>query len=306
MNAATWLPRDHRLFEEQARAQAMAPERAYKSALAAHRARSDDAATVCWMSGSSTVTRTLRADGGHTIVGRHTACDVIVNDDPAVSLRHLLVRSAVLDDGAPRVSILDLRTVAGFSLSNGSRQRSVQTTGPVAIRLGASTVIVLPSGEWPDELPDPEVDGASEIPAVAALAVREAMSISRITMSPSPRHVGERPTVSGYDWELELSSVRARAAVWISNDDLARGLLIGRADRCVDEGLRRTFDLDVSRVHVLLQRQGEQTLLFDLASTQGTFADGKRVRRVTLEPGTAVTFAQKNPVKLRLRGPSSS
>ncbi len=273
--------------------------------IACARARSDDAATVCWMSGNSTITRALRADGGHTTVGRHTECDVIINDDPAVSLRHLLVRSAVLDDGAPRVSILDLRTDAGFALSTGSRQRSIQTTGPVALRLGASTVIVLPSGDWPDELPDPHFDGAAEIPPVAALPVREAMSISRITMSPSPRHVAERPTVSGYDWEFELSSPRARAAVWVSNEDLVRGLLIGRADRCVDEGLRRTFDLDVSRVHALLLREGERTLLFDLASTQGTFANGKRVRRATLEPDTTLTLAQKNPVKLSLRGPSS-
>lgn len=244
-------------------------------------------------------------DGAHLIVGRHTECDAMVYEDPSVSLRHLLVRSTALDDGAPRLSILDLRTDLGFALSDGTRPRAIQTTGPAVLRLGQTTLVALPRGHWPDELPTPVCEREAELRPIVARRVVEAKSISRITMSSGVRHVSEVPLVAGDDWELELESARGRAAVLISNEDLKHGVLVGRADRCVDEGLRRTFDLDVSRVHALLLRDGNETRLFDLASTQGTYSRGRRVRSVVLEPDSAITLAKRNPVQLRWRPASS-
>jgi FHA domain len=274
-------------------------ERAYKIALAAHRAR-DLNASVCWLTDQAMASRDL-ADDGHFVIGRHTECDAILEKDATVSLRHLLVRVTHSTDGAPGLSILDLRTEAGFLLSDGTPQRSIETTGPVVLRVGVHTIVAIPRGPWPDELPTPEIVGTTEVPKIAARRVREARSVSRITMNTGVRHVTERASVAGDDWELELESARAKAAVWISNTDLGNGVLIGRAERCVDEGLRRALDLDVSRVHALLLRTGDETRLFDLASTQGTYVDGHKIRSVVMESGAHVTLAKRNKVDLRWR-----
>ncbi len=243
--------------------------------------------------------------GGHLVIGRHTECDAILEGDPFASLRHLLVRVTSLDDGAPLLSIIDLRTDPGFTLSDGTRQRSIQATGPVTVRVGIHTIVALPKGELPDELPTPICERASEIPPVNALRPREEKSISRITMNPGVRHVtepgegSERP--SDECAELELESARGRARVWLNARDLKNGVLVGRADRCVDEGLRRTLDLDVSRVHVLIMQERDRTLLFDVASTQGTYLDKRRIRNAVLGDGASVTLAKRNAVELRWR-----
>jgi pSer/pThr/pTyr-binding forkhead associated (FHA) protein len=89
-----------------------------------------------------------------------------------------------------------------------------------------------------------------------------------------------------------------RARVWLSDEDVAHGVLVGRAHKCLDAGLRAILSEHISRVHVLIRREKDAVYLYDTASTQGTFVSGARVRCVELSgEGTSVRLAH---VHLRL------
>ncbi len=62
-------------------------------------------------------------------------------------------------------------------------------------------------------------------------------------------------------------------------------VIIGRDETC-DIRIR---DQTVSREHCTVEREGQDFVLRDLGSTGGTFLDGKRVERVRLRDGIAVT-----------------
>ncbi|GAP10132.1 protein containing FOG: FHA domain [Bellilinea caldifistulae] len=50
-------------------------------------------------------------------------------------------------------------------------------------------------------------------------------------------------------------------------------------------------DLRVSRTHAQIRRTKNQTLLFDLNSSGGTFVNGKRITQTTLFPGDVISLA---------------
>ena len=62
-------------------------------------------------------------------------------------------------------------------------------------------------------------------------------------------------------------------------------VLVGRDENC-DIQIRAK---SVSREHCTIEREGQDFVLRDLGSTGGTFLDGKRVDRVRLRDGIAVT-----------------
>jgi hypothetical protein len=83
--------------------------------------------------------------------------------------------------------------------------------------------------------------------------------------------------------------------------DIEAGVLIGRSERCTDGGLRRVLDGNISRVHVLLLREGDEVIAFDLCSTQGTYENGTNVRRHRFtRAGGCLSLARTNPVMLCL------
>ena len=88
------------------------------------------------------------------------------------------------------------------------------------------------------------------------------------------------------------------ASVDLTEAALDAGVLVGRADRC-DHQLRRALTEGVSRTHLLLVREQGVVHAFDLASTQGVFAGGRRVRRVRLpDEGATLALATRDPVVL--------
>lgn len=64
-------------------------------------------------------------------------------------------------------------------------------------------------------------------------------------------------------------------------------VLIGRISAC-DVLL---VDVEVSREHAMIVSEGGRPTLVDLGSRNGTFMDGKRVRRVALSPGDTFTIS---------------
>lgn len=96
----------------------------------------------------------------------------------------------------------------------------------------------------------------------------------------------------GYEVVVELNG--CRAGVRLTKADLEQGVLIGRAEKCVDEGLRSVLSQYISRVHVLLVCEESELRLYDTASMSGTFQDGTRIRSIPLlDSGTTVNLASR-------------
>jgi hypothetical protein len=266
-----------------------------------------------WMTASHLASRDVLAEGASQIVvGRHTACDAVLEGDASIALRHLLIRSTLLDDGCPRLSVLDLETEGGFLLPDGRLERSICAAGPFALRVGAYAIVALPGGApLPDQLPVPvcdRADGRAPPPAPAKHAM------SRITLMPRAMMLADRPTLAAMqgampqaqpgarDYELTLSVGCTKVSVSLSTSELERGLLIGRAVKCLDAGLRSILNMGISRVHLLLLRDGSECRAYDLASTQGTYQSGRFVRQALLEDdGTRLALGTSTGIDLHWR-----
>jgi hypothetical protein len=323
------------MWHAQARRRALPAAEAYALALEADRTRErqrEIGYRLYWLSDALLGTRDVPASpGGHAVVGRHASCDVVLDDERAVSLRHVLVRAASLHDGFPVLSVLDLQTSTGFDLDDGTPQRSIGATGPIVFRIGAHSVVALPSsGRLPDALPVPVVArgelaphrvAAVRIAAVRAEEQSSASEVSRITVLPRSVDLSHRSSIlsmgaeaslarsiveaqpsNGEAYEVVLATRGLRAGVRLTAADLEHGVLLGRSDKCVDEGLRATLGGTISRVHALLIRENGCCHLYDLASLVGTFEGERRVRCVPLcDDGTTVQLAGRGGVTLRWR-----
>jgi hypothetical protein len=331
VNPGTVVPVDLTAWRARASLRALPAKQAYAMALDADRARDRQPVVgyrLYWLSDVLLGTIDVPAEpSGYAVIGRHGSCDVVLDDERAVSLRHVLVRAASLDDGFPVLSVMDLQTSAGFELSDTSRQRSIAATGAVVFRVGTHSIVALPStGKLDDALPVPVVEAGDLAPhrAVAvrlkeapAAAPSKGPSPSRITLLPEsvdfarrrsvvpmvPATPAERAApVPGEDYEVILEKPGQRAGVRLSAADLEHGVLIGRSEKCVDESLLALLGGTISRVHVLLIREKGSCHLYDVASLVGTFAEGARVRCLPLaDDGTSVQLAGRGGVALHWR-----
>lgn len=269
-----------------------------------------------WMSASTSGSCDLPASpDAFLVVGRHSSCDVVLREDPCVALRHVIVRSSVLDDGCPVVSVLDLRSRDGFQIGDGTVQRSIVVTGPLAFRIGAFTLVALPGGAPVEAAFGPPSCERAEAHPYRVASRRLGgqpphswRAVSRITLMPGVEAVSRLPAnvalaADDTRHELALASGGRRAGVVLSGTDLDRGVLVGRDPRCVDSGLRAILDGGISRMHLLLRRDARGAVVaFDLASTQGTYEQGRRVRSVALaDGGPALHMGMVSPVRVEWR-----
>ncbi len=95
------------------------------------------------------------------VVGRHGHCDLYLDGDPALSLRHLALVVAPLAAGASRPQvgfrIVDLRTRTAFLDERGRRLESVTAEGPTFVGVGSHALFIVVSGEdpvWPESAAD--------------------------------------------------------------------------------------------------------------------------------------------------------
>jgi hypothetical protein len=270
----------------------------------------------------------LSRGGGHAVVGRHDRCDLVLPDDPELSLRHLIATPVSLSDGVA-LRMLDLRTRVPFYLDDPTPRRSLVASGPVVVRLGRYCV-----GAWPIE---PGIDGvlrveaperprsivveSPSLPASAAPSPPSAPSVPRITVMPhsipivevagarSRQPYRQAAPVTGPRWRateqpcaiVTLSGAGGCATVELTQAELERGVLIGRHERCHGDPLRTVLDTNISRGHLVLLRQHDGTEAFDLSSTQGTYVERRAVRRIRLENGATLVLSTGRPVTLEWR-----
>ena len=235
------------------------------------------------------------------VVGRHTKCDVVLPSDPAVALRHLLLRATTLDDGSPALRVLDLRTGLGFHLDDDAERRALVATGPLALRVGRYALVAIPSrAELPATRPSPEIVEAPRMPTRSehtGSRLSQRTSVTTLPAAPMLEDVPHEVAAAGYS-RVTLRRGDLRATVELPDAALDAGVLVGRAYRC-EERLRGVLTESVSRVHLLLLREHGAVCAFDCASMQGVYADGERVRRVRLpDEGGTLRLATKDPVTL--------
>ncbi len=239
------------------------------------------------------------------VVGRHTACDISLDDDPAVSLRHLLLRVVTLRSGALALRVIDLATRSGFQTHDGITHVAVVAEGPFAFRLGRSAIFAIPWGvEVEAVLPPASPSLSGPVPhMLPAHPYREAGRApwrSRVSVVPPPSSF---VCTSGGERGERVLTVRhgdARVEVRRSLASLSSGVLLGRYPRC-DTDARSLMGHQISRVHALLLHEAGQDLVFDLASTNGLWWHGVRVREVALRDGDRVRLAARGSDSVSLR-----
>lgn len=234
----------------------------------------------------------------YAVVGRHTRCDVVLPLDAAVALRHVLVRATVLDDGGIAVRVLDLRTGLGFHLDDDGERRALAAVGPLALRIGRYALVALPSGcQLPAERPLTQIVDAPAMPTDSRRSSSRITSVTTLPPAPMLEDILRDVAAPAFA-RLTLRRGDLWASVDLPDSALDAGVLVGRADRC-ETRLRSVLTESVSRVHVLLLREQGEIHAFDVASMQGVYADGQRVRRVRLpDRGGTLRLASKDPVLL--------
>lgn len=209
------------------------------------------------------------------VVGRHERADLPLLGDERLSLRHLLlaVRRA---SKTTTLWAVDLESTHGTEDSDGRTASTVVARGPTLLRLGDYVLFSLPTGE-----PLPWRKGAvnADWPWEGHAAPAQ----------------GPLPLPSWNVGRLELHTAYAARHEPVGTAPLARGLLLGRNERC---DLCAQLDT-VSRVHAVVLELDGEPFLFDAGSTQGTFRDGRSVRVAALGSSSEFALGPERVVRWR-------
>ncbi len=199
----------------------------------------------------------------HLILGRHERCDVVLSRDTDVSLRHLLLRATRGPGGVLHLRAIDLRSRVGLLSEDGRRCEAIASRGPLFLQVGSYVLFLLPTGPqvkaWTDDADstwrgfaprDQEILPPPQPLKSRAAPGPQAVKLATITIQSSSPQAGD------------LTSTHA---VW--SDQLERGILVGRDDRCSHGGLEEG---NLSRVHLVLLSVDDEVWAIDTASTNGT------------------------------------
>jgi hypothetical protein len=260
----------------------------------------------------------LAGEPEFVVVGRHDRCDLSLHNDPTLSLRHAMV-SACAAGGEMRIRFLDLQSGLGFHTEDGQRCEALSADGAMFVRMGSYHLFLLPTGSlaplawcataeetW-KTIPERVYRDHRVAPRhpAAAMALpseptRPQTIITRIVeppgmlrpLRPAPGARGSRVA------RIELASSTGQERFSLHEADLERGILVGRYERCQ----LGASDDKMSRVHLLIIRDGAVTWAIDTASTNGTKVSGEPIRRAPLTSGTRLELGKQ----ITLRWESSS
>lgn len=186
-------------------------------------------------------------------IGRHDQCDVFLPIDDAVSLRHLLCMVRGAEEGVS-AHVFDLSSSNETRGVDGEMVRAWRVVRPTVVTIPGHHVFFFPTGP-----------GTSS-------------SFSFEERRPPPRLASVlRPHELVFD----------TANVVVSGEHLARGVLIGRDERCLPTPLSAGDHL-VSRVHALVVELGGEPVIADTGSTNGVRVNGAEVDARVLVPGDLV------------------
>ena len=250
----------------------------------------------------------LRSDDVHFVtVGRHSACDLVLELDDAVSLRHLVIGMRHSGNGL-RVRLCDLATGVGLRTEDGFACEALAAEGAAFVSVGDYQLFLLPTGglaplPWAGAAASawaaiPErvyfdwrtTSRAGRPPAVRLVPARPGRSITTQIVDPPTALRQKKPapgTRGPRVGALVLTTSGLTERYEVHATDLERGLLIGRYERCAFGA----EDDCLSRVHLLLLRDGDRIWAVDTASSNGTTAAGAAIRQVLLGPRAELDLA---------------
>jgi hypothetical protein len=243
------------------------------------------------------------------VVGRHTSCHLRLGEDREISLRHAAIIVSQVAPGSPlRLRLVDLRTSSGVVDEHGRRWHNIESDGPLAVHLASCSLMAFPTGPstaaWPHEAEEawsaipPRV--YSDSSADESTPARRSWSAATDAAGPrgatlvrgllppvtwSRSLVAEGETARG---ELLVCSRPGEARLLVGARALRRGILLGRYDRCDNEGVPILSDLHISRVHVLVIEVDGQVFAVDTGSKNGLWREHQPVRRCALGAGEVV------------------
>jgi hypothetical protein len=258
-------------------------------------------------------------DPAFVVIGRHPRCDLVLDVDGTAAVRHAVLAARRVGLDEVRLRLWDLQTDTGIETETGDRCAGLQTDGHLFVRLGRTTLFCLPTGHtaplpWGPTaaetwscIPERIMRGVS--PALRSRPARRpallpgAGSVTLLTEGAEVLRLGQRPVDMAAPpiGRIRISTARAATECPVTGDDLARGLMLGRDDRCA---LMALID-QISRVHVLLVDEGGARWAVDVASTNGTAVGSEEVRQVRLGDRTELALAGEVFVRWSAQPPGS-
>lgn len=262
----------------------------------------DDPIGEVWIEASLDKTRAA-------VIGRHSMCDLMVpSEHMTISLRHLVVFAKAVSHDAVKTRVLDLATKQGFIDEAGRTLQAVTSDGPLFLRTGTIDLMMLMTpevGALPD---DPEAAyGAlpqrvffEEIEGLANAAPRRLAPPAVALGSQTIVRATSGPVVAAKDLcgdeEIPCGTITLRSGGQVTRREvgaraLERGVLIGRYSRCDFGAVEDERPSELSRVHVLLVKSGEDVLAIDTASTNGTTLREKMRKIARLHDGDVLELS---------------
>lgn len=177
------------------------------------------------------------------------------------------------EDGRPRGSV-DVVAETVESERSAAPTRSAKAEAPPAP--------APPTPAAPAEPAAPSEPVASEEPA--------AVSASPATESQAPADEVSRPPepVSDATMRIPLAALRGQPMLIIDGGHLERRVPIVAPSTAVGRDLENDIVIDdqrVSRRHLRIVLEGEEVVIEDLQSTNGTYVNGRRIHRASLKDG---------------------
>ncbi len=213
---------------------------------------------------------------GAIVLGSHPACDV--TNLHGTCLRHALV----LGWPDARIDVLDLRTGVGIGVDDA---RCARVFGSKAVRFSVGDAEVFVAEAAPgEELRlswgelERRVNGARPTWAPRAHVARQRSheATSALRESTATRY-GLTIALREQQRAVRSDEGGRRIVVTSTIEELERGVVIGRYDRCDVQG-PLAGDNNVSRVHAVVVLRDNKLFIVDAASTNGTQVRGAGLR----------------------------
>jgi hypothetical protein len=246
------------------------------------------------------------------IVGRHDVCDLFLNANTDLALRHLAVIvdpvSSYRGGASIGYRILDLRSAQGFLDEDGRALRGLRAEGPAVVRCAGYSLFALPLGDptdWPADADDawamlPErvyFDELACSPEGSMPPLRASAGRSLVMRTSGVWDAAAELAPNGAAGVLEVDGPTRGGEIAIGDGALRDGVLLGRYARC--DGAILLDDPSLSRVHVLVIHIEGAVLAIDTASRNGTRIVGEHSRSRVIALTESVELELGKATRLR-------
>ncbi len=249
------------------------------------------------------------------VLGRHSAAQLRVRFDEALSLRHALALLTRDEKGALVLRLLDLSSSFGLETTDGASAPSLASNGSLAVRAADTALFAIFRGDVDRLRSSQPLPSLEVLPAVDSHPVDEGgasqgegdsveYTLRKSRVEACRRGGPYRSAVVRFD--MSRYEGPASHHVYVSFEEQIRrynvtknifrsGCLIGRDSRC--HVVSDLFGAEVSRLHCLLIELDGKPMLFDLASMNGTHVNDQPFDHLVL------SAAKPTEVVLSVEGP---